>query len=715
MNYREFKKKYNIILNPQQESAVVQVEGQTLVLAIPGSGKTTVIVSRLGYMLLCCNIPSGNILTMTYNVSAAADMKNRFISKFGVQNTGRLEFRTINGFCATVIMYYERIKHTHAFALMQETQSTKIIRAIYVNMTNEFPSESTIRDIKTKLVFARNMMLREEEIKKIKVGEINFFDFFTAYKQYKYQNKIMDYDDQLEFALRILVSNPDILAYYQNRYRYINVDEAQDTSKIQHMIIRLLAGRYKNIFMVGDEDQSIYGFRAAYPQALLQFSTVYPDSKVLLMEKNYRSTTDIVDKANRFIKLNKCRHDKNMCTDSTLCIPVKNIVLKDYKYQYNYILKMISDSDDELAILYRNNDCALPIIDLLEKNNIGYRLKENDGLFFSTNTILDIVAILRFSFDQSNAELFCDFYYKVGLRIKKNIIEDAARIHRHSDLCFIDTLCSHPAVEKWQIKKLIELRKSFAHLRRLGSYSAITYILGHMEYSDYIKKHGFDESKVKTLLSIANQNPELPVFLERIISLRQIVLNGSSDPDSRIILSTIHSSKGLEYDNVLMIDVRNGLFPSVEISEDDEKSVPKEMSDALEEERRLFYVGATRAKNTLTLFSYEAAYGVKCEPSSFTDSFLGIAPQKKTPQKQKTAENMIKDAPTAKKTEKNRFSKNEILKMYKKGTRICHSTYGNGIITSISFPQCKVSIDGTGDERSFDISFCINNNIISVI
>jgi len=251
MNYTQFKEKYNINLNSQQESAVVRTHGQTLLLAVPGSGKTTVIVARLGYMIFCEGIRPENILTMTYNVSAAADMKKRFFDKFGTEYDGRIEFRTINGFCAKVIMMYERIRNTSAFSLIDEGRLTKILRAIYLDMTREFPSESTVKELKTKLVYSRNMMLSEKEIKKIKVGEIDFFEFFTKYREYKNQNRIMDYDDQLEFALKILVKNPDILAYYQNKFRYISIDEAQDTSKIQHMIIRLLARQHQNIFMVG--------------------------------------------------------------------------------------------------------------------------------------------------------------------------------------------------------------------------------------------------------------------------------------------------------------------------------------------------------------------------------------------------------------------------------------------------------------------------------
>ncbi len=711
MNYYQFKEKYKIQLNDQQEKAVVRTNGQTLLLAVPGSGKTTVIVARIGYMLLCNNIPSENILTMTYNVSAARDMKSRFISKFGYENLRKLEFRTINGFCATVIMFYERMRNTKAFRLIEESGTTGIIRTIYIEMTNEFPSESTIKDIKTQLVYSRNMMLSENEIKKIKVGEIDFYTLFQKYKDYKQRNKIMDYDDQLEFALKILIKNPDILNFYQNKYKYVNIDEAQDTSKIQHMIIRLLVRKHKNIFMVGDEDQSIYGFRAAYPQALLEFDKIYPGGVILLMEKNYRSTRDIVEKANQFIKLNKNRHDKNMLSDSSISIPVKNIILNDYKYQYNYIIKMVSESDEQLAILYRNNESALPLIDLLEKNNILFRLKESDGLFFSVNTVNDILNILRFSYDTSDAELFCDFYYKIGVQIKKNIIYETAEIHKNSSSSFFTSLGKHPLIESWQEKKLHEIQSKMLRIKRYDSYRAILSILNDLEYSKFIKERGLDESKINTLLAIANQNPDIADFINRINDLKEIVVNGS-DYDSNIILSTIHSSKGLEYENVLMIDVRDGIFPSVAINHEDEKDMPQNLIDTLEEERRLFYVGVTRAKKLFEIFSYKNEYGKPCDIAVFTKQLLNISGKKSkenftkeiVPVKQCTPKSVLK-AETAN-------IRNE-LKNYHPGTEIIHKKYGSGTIQSIEKQVCNVIIsDGT--VHSFDIEFCLKNKIISL-
>ncbi|WP_049962604.1 ATP-dependent helicase [Ruminococcus sp. HUN007] len=717
MEFTEFRKKYNITLNPQQESAVTRADGQTLLLAVPGSGKTTVIVARLGYMLYCKGVKPENILTMTYNVSAAADMKKRFFDKFGCEFEGRIEFRTINGFCAKVIMMYERTRNTSAFSLLDEGKVTKIIKALYVNMTREFPSESTVKELKTKLIYCRNMMLKPDEIRKIKVGEIDFYSFFTAYRNYKSENRVMDFDDQLEFALKILLKNQDILTYCQNRFRYISIDEAQDTSKIQHMIIRLLASRYKNIFMVGDEDQSIYGFRAAYPQALLEFNTVYPEGKVLLMEQNYRSSADIVNKANSFIKQNRCRHDKNMFTENPAGLPVRRIVLKDCKYQYSYIQKMTEDSDDELAVLYRNNESALPIIDIFEKNGIGYRLKENDGVFFSVNCIYDILSILQFAFAPWDAALFLEFYYKIGLKIKKDIVTRSLVKHKNSNISFFRTLEKDDGLEKWHYKLLKETEHNFNHLRKLNSFSAITFILSKMEYGKFMKSRGLDETKVKTLLALANQNPDLSLFLARMTELKNIVTNGSSDPDSKIILSTIHSSKGLEYDNVLLIDVRDGIMPSSSVCGEDEEDMTESQRNDLEEERRLFYVGVTRAKHSLAIFDYEAAYGVKNETAAFTRQLFGIETdkKKKSQKSEKTSTLKIK-APSA--ADKAKVRKKEedalkVLKKYKPGTRINHRVYGTGVIEEIKAPICRVLIDG-GDIHSFDIVYCISNDIVSI-
>ena len=295
MKIDEFVNKYNLNLNEQQKEAVENINGKILLLAVPGSGKTTVIVSRIGYMIYCKNILPENILTLTYSVSATKDMKRKYSSIFGENN--KLQFRTINSFCVSVIREFERQTGRTAFTLFRNTE--EILSHLYIRLKNDFPNETVIKDINSQIIYANNMLLKDSQIREIKNDNIDFYKIYKEYENYKIKNKIMDFDDQLKYAYTILKSYKNIRQKFMNRYAYINVDEAQDTSKIQHEIIKLLVN--KNIFMVGDEDQSIYKFRAAYPKALLDFEKVYEDSKVLYMETNYRSTPEILQIANNFI------------------------------------------------------------------------------------------------------------------------------------------------------------------------------------------------------------------------------------------------------------------------------------------------------------------------------------------------------------------------------------------------------------------------------
>ena len=313
MTRDEFEERYIARLNDQQREAVEAVEGAALLLAVPGSGKTTVLVTRLGYMLYCCGINPGNILTMTYTIAATSDMKHRFASLFGSEYANRLEFRTINGVSAKIIQYYSEHYRRQAFALLNdEGELTRILRQIHQAVNDEYAETSLIKEIQTGITFIKNRMLTDEEIDGMDSDVKNLPEIYLRYQEELKRRRAMDYDDQMCYAKRILETCPAVLEHFQERYRYLCVDEAQDTSKIQHAIIRLLAGKYGNLFMVGDEDQSIYGFRAAWPDALLNFEQDYPGARVLLMERNYRSTEEIVKIANSFISRNRFRREKSI-------------------------------------------------------------------------------------------------------------------------------------------------------------------------------------------------------------------------------------------------------------------------------------------------------------------------------------------------------------------------------------------------------------------
>ena len=242
MEWKEFETTFSVKLNQQQKEAVQSTKGPVLLLAVPGSGKTTVLVTRLGYMIYCRNIPPESILTVTYTVAATKDMSERFAVRFGEDMAKRLEFRTINGI---------RICQDHGMG---------------------YPTESDLKNVRTLITYIKNMMLTEEELQKLEEeSDIRIAGIYREYCSQMRAQNLMDYDDQMLYAYKMLRMDPGLLAYFQKLYPYICVDEAQDTSKIQHAIIALLATESGNLFMVGDEDQSIYGFRAAYPQALVSF------------------------------------------------------------------------------------------------------------------------------------------------------------------------------------------------------------------------------------------------------------------------------------------------------------------------------------------------------------------------------------------------------------------------------------------------------------
>lgn len=255
MDFSQFKTQYSISLDAQQETAVQTVDGPVLLLAVPGSGKTTVLVTRLGYMRYVRGIPPERILTMTYTVAAARDMQARYAAFFGAEEAQRLEFRTINGVCSRIIRYYERTMGRTAFRLLEDgAQKSVLISELYRMQSKEFATESTVKALQTALTYAKNQMLKGEALSAVEVEGVDFAAFFAAYDKALRERQLMDYDDQMVYALRILRQYPEILRAVQARYQYFCVDEAQDTSKIQHTIIRLLAGQSGNLFMVGDED-----------------------------------------------------------------------------------------------------------------------------------------------------------------------------------------------------------------------------------------------------------------------------------------------------------------------------------------------------------------------------------------------------------------------------------------------------------------------------
>ena len=636
MEWKEFETTFSVKLNQQQKEAVQSTKGPVLLLAVPGSGKTTVLVTRLGYMIYCKNIPPESILTVTYTVAATKDMSERFAVRFGEDMAKRLEFRTINGICARIIQYYgRRIGKTPFELVKDEKTTTGMLIRICQDHGMGYPTESDLKNVRTLITYIKNMMLNEEELQKLEEeSDIRIAGIYREYCRQMREQKLMDYDDQMLYAYNILRKDPGVLAYFQNRYPYICVDEAQDTSKIQHAIIALMAAGTGNLFMVGDEDQSIYGFRAAYPEALLSFEKKHSGAKVLLMEENFRSNAKIVEAADKFIQKNTLRHEKHMRAAREAGADIREISLKSRKAQYVYLMKAaqecttgmagMSGSEEhrgradasvtETAVLYRDNECAIPLIDLLERKNIPYRMRNADLSFFTHRTVLDVQNIIRFAMDPKDTELFMQIYYRLKLFFNKKDALRYAQISQEKDMEVLDAALKYGNLEKYQEDNIRNLKRQMVRILNMPGDEVVNQILTYMGYQDYLKKMGMNANKLETVKLIGSRVESPEKLLERLEELRTIIQEKVSDKDCPFILSTMHTSKGLEYDTVYLLDVMDGILPEKVLA--NPRTASKEELETYEEERRLFYVGVTRAKNQLNVFTTN-------KPSKFCSELLG--------------------------------------------------------------------------------------------
>ena len=617
MDYHTFCQKFNICgLNEQQEAAVRRVNGATLLLAVPGSGKTTVIVARTGYLMYVAGVKPENILTITYTRAAAKEMKERFIKKFAPERIPA--FSTINSFCLSVINTCAKEKYIHVPKLVPNNES--IVRAIAAKMLPEYPSDSQVRSLAQKVCKVKNKLMTFQEIEAIEENSLDFSAFYQAYKLYMSEHDLMDFDDQLLMANDLLDEYPDILQRAHEKFRYVSVDEAQDTSYVQHLIVQKLVGRNGNIFMVGDEDQSIYGFRGAYPAALLDFQSNYNEPCILRMETNYRSDRNIVSAANQFIKLNTRRLDKNMRAQSQKDGAIVVTCIDHMEQQAELLLERIRNQkpDKSLAILYRNNDSAIPLINLLQMNGIQVQTRDATGTFMTNYVIRDLLDFMLLALNPADTTAFGHLYYKMGLYMKgvtaKRIIEAV----EEGECRNVFSAAMKFAGGKGYAWKIECLPRDFSDLaKKKKPAEAIDYILFMLDYwSNWLTKkidagasEQFISLRISILKMVAEKYSTIPDFLAALKNITEY----KGCEDSNVTVTTIHSSKGLEFDKVILIDMVSGIIPGDSDDRDAEDD---------EEDARAFYVGATRARHELEIITCRKMYQEKLEVSEFVPRLL---------------------------------------------------------------------------------------------
>ena len=710
--FEKYKTEYSFPLDPEQSEACRHVEGRVLLLAVPGSGKTTVMIARLGYMTRVLGIDPRNILAVTYSISGTKEMAKRYEKAFGNCD---VEFRTINGLCAKLIYTYEKIRSRKAFTLIEnEADSSAILRSILAS-NGAYPSENELREVKTAITYCKNSMLNDEEIKnQITVDGREFFEIYKVYEAYKRENRLMDYDDQLLYGYKILKTCPDVNAVYSDNFKYICVDEAQDTSKIQHMILQEIVKRCGNVFMVGDEDQSIYGFRAAYPKALLDFDKIYDDAKVLTISNNYRSTASIVSYADRFIKHNKERHglQKSMRTKNEKGKEPQIIKLTDVRLLPDYARRLACDRyEGTTALLFRLNDSMLPVIDLLASKDVPFRVRGGDALFFTHSTVNDVFNILDFAANPYDSELFRKLYYKFSLGITKAELERAVAYNSGDDMLPYPEFLS---LATWlPERKRVRARALHRELRKINSadtHEAIKTVFFGETYGRYYAKRTSETVKRDVLLALSYRYRSREELKDALKRLEGEVRRGSVSEDG-IVLSTIHSAKGLEFDRVVLCDSINGVLPSVT----DSAKLTDEEKSLREEDRRLFYVGVTRAKRELELIKWDSEFGAECQGFEFIDSFFGkdkkLEPSNSDEGKFRSRKSLRGEAPTLPKYSKAELER--LMSEYYEGVSVCHKVFGDGIVIGVKGSFVQIKFARFPLPKRLDLATCIENGLLS--
>jgi DNA helicase-2/ATP-dependent DNA helicase PcrA len=596
MDFQNYlKSKTNIQINREQLKAVKHKNGNGLVLATAGSGKTTVIISRVGKLLF--ENRDAKILTITFSKMAALEMEKRFTKAFKGISKNNAKFSTIHSFAYRLVLKYFNKKGLEIQLIKDKFNLiNEIVKDVYNKERYQNTNKEEIENISNKISYFKNMLYDPKEYKMYGVNIRKFDEIFSKYEKYKKQNNLIDFDDILIYAYKILRTSKVQRDRIKNKYDYIQIDEVQDTSKIQHLIIKLISK--DNIFMVGDDDQSIYSFRGSYPEFLLNFKEDFPEGKIYYLSKNYRSDKNIVKAASEFIKRNKVRYDKKISAEKESLEKIEIIKIENKRESIEYIKDKLN-KNQTTGILYRYNISALLPANLLLKEGVDFYIKDSVENFFNNNIVKDVTAFFRLSRDGRDKESFRRIYYKCNSYFNKNLVQFVVNgegsINQRLDMYF-DT-------DKRLESNITRFKENVLELSKLDIKEGIEFLLYEMDYLDYLyrlEENGIIRySNAKVILDIlkelGREVKKIEEF-ERKLKELKIRLEDSNNRDSEVVLSSIHSAKGLEYDNVFLIDNNHGEFPPEDRGEGDfEKS--------LEEERRIFYVGMTRAKKNLHVLS----------------------------------------------------------------------------------------------------------------
>ncbi len=604
--------------NQAQKKAVSHGEGPCLVLAGPGSGKTLTIVNRIKYLIEEYKVRPEEILVVTFTRFAAAEMKSRLCALMGKQ-TLPVTVGTFHGIYYGILKWAYRMGQQN---ILSEEEKYQILRSAAGKQKMEvFDEEDFIQDIAAEIGKIKNNRIDPDEFVSEKCSADVFREIYREYERQRKKLRKIDFDDMLVLCCELFTSRPDVLAAWQKKFRYILIDEFQDINRIQYDVIRMLALPENNLFVVGDDDQAIYGFRGADSSLMFRFREDYPEAAQILLGTNYRSTANIVRNSLKVIEHNEHRFQKDLkaSRDNGACIHVQE--LKDPNEEAQYILDEIEKKEQEgtapekIAVLFRIHTDARPVVEALLERHISFQMKEHLPNLYNHFIGKDIQAYFRLALGERKRQDFL----QVMNRPKRYIGRDSLSGNTVS----FEEIRKFYCDREWMMDRVDQFEWDVKMLKKMAPYAAIQYIRKRIGYDDFLKDYALTHNVNKAdLFDVLSEIEEAAkpyasiedwfVHVQEYTEMLRLKERQRSLKQEGVRLMTIHAAKGLEFDAVFLIEANEGRIPYKKAKTEKET----------EEERRLFYVAMTRAKDLLKICYVKTKNGKEVSPSRFVEELL---------------------------------------------------------------------------------------------
>lgn len=604
--------------NEAQAQAIQHTDGPCLVLAGPGSGKTLTIVNRVKYLIEKQKVRPEEILVVTFTRFAAAEMKSRLCLVMGKRDLP-VTVGTFHGIYYGILKWAYRMNQEN---ILSETEKYQILRGVINKERMEiFDEEDFIQDIAAEIGKVKNNRIPLEEFVSEKCSADAFRNIYRNYEQHRKELKKIDFDDMLVLCYELFRSRPDVLAQWQKKFRYVLIDEFQDINRIQYDVIRMLAQPENNLFVVGDDDQAIYGFRGADSELMLGFGKDFPNAKQILLGMNYRSTANIVQNSLKLIENNVERYRKKLEAnrEGGSCLHIQEV--KDPVEEAEYVLEEIQKckengiKEEEIAILFRVHTDARAVVEAMVERKIPFQMKEHLPNIYEHFIAKDIMAYFRLATGAQHRQDFLQIMNRPKRYLGRDSVAGAKVSFEDMRKFYCD--------KDWMIDRIDQFEWDVKMLMKMAPYAAIQYIRKRIGYDDFLKEYAFTHqinrsdlnevlAEIEEAAKAFSSVEEWFAHVEEYTETLKVKEKERNRPRPGVRLMTIHASKGLEFKQVFLIAANEGRIPYQKAKTDKE----------IEEERRLFYVAMTRAKDFLKICYVKIKNGKEVTPSRFVDELL---------------------------------------------------------------------------------------------